>query len=146
MELIIAKNLAELPAIAAQILAKFGENKIFAFQGLMGSGKTTLIKELCKQMHVADVVSSPTFALVNEYFTDKGQSIFHFDFYRIKSIEEAFDFGYEEYFFGDGICFIEWPEVIEELIPDEAILIKIEVMPDESRKFSFSIKEQKNAS
>jgi len=112
----------------------------------MGSGKTTLIKELCKQMHVADVVSSPTFALVNEYFTDKGQSIFHFDFYRIKSIEEAFDFGYEEYFFGDGICFIEWPEVIQELIPDEAILIKIEVMPDESRKFSFSIKEQKNAS
>ena len=140
MELIVAKDLTELPVVAANILKAFEGKRIFAFQGVMGAGKTTLIKELCHQMKVVDVVSSPTFALVNEYFTDKGKSVFHFDFYRIKSIEEAFDFGYEEYFFGEGICLIEWPEIIEELIPEEAIVINIEVMPDGSRRFSFTAK------
>ncbi|HUX54023.1 MAG TPA: tRNA (adenosine(37)-N6)-threonylcarbamoyltransferase complex ATPase subunit type 1 TsaE [Williamwhitmania sp.] len=141
MDVIVAKDLTELPAVAEHILKAFEGKRIFAFQGLMGAGKTTLIKELCRQMNVVDVVSSPTFALVNEYFTDKGSSVFHFDFYRIQSVEEAFDFGYEEYFFGEGICLIEWPEVIDTLIPEEAIVIKIEVMQDESRRFSFFVKE-----
>lgn len=146
MEQVIAKDLSELPAVATYIIKSFKGNRIFAFQGLMGAGKTTLIKELCRQLHVVDVVSSPTFALVNEYFTDQGVSIFHFDFYRIKSIEEAFDFGYEEYFYGDGICLIEWPEVIEELIPDEAVIVKIEVMADDSRRFLITSKEGASAS
>lgn len=136
MEPIVIDNIDQLPQVAAKILATFEGKRLFAFQGAMGAGKTTLIKEICKQLQVVDVVSSPTFALVNEYTTTSGSFVYHFDFYRIKTIEEAYDFGYEEYFFGEGVCLIEWPEVIEELIPDDAVAIKIEVLPNGSRKFS----------
>ena len=136
MEPIVIDSINELPIVAQKIITSFKGKRLFAFQGTMGAGKTTLIKEICKQLNVVDVVSSPTFAIVNEYTTTTGDFVYHFDFYRIKTIEEAYDFGYEEYFFGKGVCLIEWPEVIEELIPEEAVVIKIELLPNGSRKFS----------
>jgi len=136
MEPIVINSVNELPMVAKTLISSFKGKRLFAFQGAMGAGKTTLIKEICKQLHVIDVVSSPTFAIVNEYTTTTGDFVYHFDFYRIKTIEEAYDFGYEEYFFGKGICLIEWPEVIEELIPEDTVMIKIELLPGGSRKFS----------
>lgn len=103
----------------------------------MGAGKTTLIRALCDAMGVADTVSSPTFALVNEYHDRDGMSIFHFDFYRINRIEEAFDLGYEEYFYGGGLCLVEWPEKIESLLPEDAMTIQIEVTGTETRTIRF---------
>lgn len=136
MEPITITSIDGLPMVAEKILTSFKGKRLFAFQGTMGAGKTTLIKEICKQLQVVEVVNSPTFSLVNEYTTATGGFVYHFDFYRIKKIEEAYDFGYEEYFFGEGICLIEWPEVIEELIPEDTVAIKIDLLPDGSRKFS----------
>ena len=136
MEPIVIDSIDGLPSVAEKIITSFPGKRIFAFQGTMGAGKTTLIKEICKRLRVVDVVSSPTFAIVNEYTTVSGEFVYHFDFYRIKTIEEAYDFGYEEYFFGKGICLIEWPEVIEDLIPEEAVVVKIELLSNGSRKFS----------
>ena len=118
-------NIAELDAVARQIMEAFREERIFALQGEMGAGKTTLIKHLCKFLGVADVVASPTFAIINEYRTSGGNSVYHFDFYRIKNKEEVMDIGYEEYFYSGNYCFLEWPEKIPELLPDEFVLIKI---------------------
>ncbi len=136
MEPITITCIDGLPMVAEKILTSFKGKRLFAFQGTMGAGKTTLIKEICKQLQVVEVVNSPTFSLVNEYTTATGGFVYHFDFYRIKKIEEAYDFGYEEYFFGEGICLIEWPEVIEELIPEDTVAVKIDLLPDGSRKFS----------
>lgn len=136
MEPITITSIDGLPMVAEKILTSFKGKRLFAFQGTMGAGKTTLIKEICKQLQVVEVVNSPTFSLVNEYTTASGGFVYHFDFYRIKKIEEAYDFGYEEYFFGEGICLIEWPEVIEELIPEDTVAVKIDLLPDGSRKFS----------
>ena len=120
-------NLSELPAIAKQLLQSFDGEKVVAFHGVMGAGKTTLIKALCEALGVQDTISSPTFSIVNEYRTIKGEKIYHFDFYRIKSVEEAYDMGYEEYFYSKAYCFIEWPEKIEELMPLNYEKIGIEV-------------------
>lgn len=136
MEPITITSIDGLPMVAEKILNSFKGKRLFAFQGTMGAGKTTLIKEICKQLQVVEVVNSPTFSLVNEYTTADGGFVYHFDFYRIKKIEEAYDFGYEEYFFGEGICLIEWPEVIEELIPEDTVAVKIDLLSDGSRKFS----------
>lgn len=136
MEPITITSIDGLPMVAEKILTSFKGKRLFAFQGTMGAGKTTLIKEICKQLQVVEVVNSPTFSLVNEYTTATGGFVYHFDFYRIKKIEEAYDFGYEEYFFGEGICLIEWPEVIEELIPEDTVAVKIDLLSDGSRKFS----------
>ena len=136
MEPITITSIDGLPMVAEKILTSFKGKRLFAFQGTMGAGKTTLIKAICKQLQVVEVVNSPTFSLVNEYTTATGGFVYHFDFYRIKKIEEAYDFGYEEYFFGEGICLIEWPEVIEELIPEDTVAVKIDLLPDGSRKFS----------
>ncbi len=110
-------NLSQLPAVAKQLLKSFDEKKIIAFYGAMGAGKTTLIKAICVELGVTDTISSPTYSIVNEYRTSNGEKIYHFDFYRIKSVEEAYDMGYEEYFYSNAYCFIEWPEKIEELMP-----------------------------
>lgn len=134
MEPIIINTIDSLPLVAEKILTTFKGKRMFTFQGTMGAGKTTLIKEICRQLNVVDVVNSPTFSLVNEYTTTDGGLVYHFDFYRIRKIEEAYDFGYEEYFFGEGICLIEWPEVIEELIPEGAVAVKIELLPAGERK------------
>ena len=128
MSKITLTNLSQLPAIAKQLLQYFDDEKIIAFYGAMGAGKTTLIKALCEELGVKDTVSSPTFSIVNEYHTRKGEKVYHFDFYRIKSVDEAYDMGYEEYFYSKAYCFIEWPEKIGELMPltYEKITIDVE--------------------
>ncbi|MCF8225828.1 MAG: tRNA (adenosine(37)-N6)-threonylcarbamoyltransferase complex ATPase subunit type 1 TsaE [Bacteroidales bacterium] len=118
---------------AKQLVTKMGTCKKVAFSGEMGAGKTTLIKAVCRVLGVREMVNSPTFALINEYFTDRGESIFHFDLYRIEEISEMYDLGYEDYFFSDAYCFVEWPEKASELIPDEFLFLHIDVKEDGSR-------------
>ena len=119
------ENLEQLNTIAKQILEYASPHKKFAFYGEMGVGKTTLIKALSLQLGVVDVVTSPTFSIVNEYLTKEDCKIYHFDFYRLEVEQEAFDMGYEEYFFSDSYCFIEWPEKITNLIEDDMIVVKM---------------------
>ena len=123
----------DLPAVAKKFVALMGDNRIFALYGDMGAGKTTFIKAVCEALGVKDVINSPTFAIVNEYSTGNGRLVYHFDFYRIRKKEEAFDFGYEEYIYSDAICFIEWPELIEDLLPEESKEVRIRINPDGSR-------------
>jgi len=137
METLVARSLDELSTIALKIIECKMEERVFAIKGKMGAGKTTLIKAFCDVLEVEDVVSSPTFALVNEYHTDKGSPVFHFDFYRVKKIEEVFDIGYEEYFFSNEYCFIEWPEIVRELLPESYVYINIEVGKNEERIIQF---------
>jgi tRNA threonylcarbamoyladenosine biosynthesis protein TsaE len=132
MEIVI-KDKRHLHTAARQLLKRSGENKLFAFYGAMGSGKTTFIKAICESLGAVDIVSSPTFTLVNEYKTSDGESIFHIDFYRIKKQEEVFDFGIEEYLTGDSYCFMEWPELVEEILPSETVKVKISVDENEQR-------------
>ena len=124
---------------AAKELLKFSEDKkILAFYGSMGAGKTTFIKAICEVLDTFDIVTSPTFTLVNEYSTSKGEAIYHIDFYRIKKLEEVYDFGIEEYLTGDSYCFLEWPELVEEILPSETVRIKITVDENEQRTLSIS--------
>jgi tRNA threonylcarbamoyladenosine biosynthesis protein TsaE len=127
------KDKRHLHTAAKQLLKQSGNNKLFAFYGAMGSGKTTFIKAICESLGAIDIVSSPTFTLVNEYKTSDGESIFHIDFYRIKKQEEVFDFGIEEYLTGDSYCFMEWPELVEEILPSETVKVKISVDEYEQR-------------
>ena len=131
------ENTESLAAAARKFVDEMGKNRVFAFYGKMGAGKTTFIKAICEALGVEDVVTSPTFAIVNEYATADGDSIFHFDFYRIKKLEEVYDMGYEEYFYGGALCFIEWPELIEELLPDDAVKVYITENADGTRTVSF---------
>jgi tRNA threonylcarbamoyladenosine biosynthesis protein TsaE len=119
-------TLGQLSEVAVDLITGFPESRIFALYGTMGSGKTTFIQEICKVLNVCDTITSPTFAIVNEYFTVAGASVYHFDFYRIKEIGEAFDLGYEDYFFSSGYCLIEWPEKIEALLPENYVEVIIE--------------------
>lgn len=130
------KSTAELDAIAKELIEEFGTNRIFAFYGKMGAGKTTFIQAICRALGSTDNVTSPTFALINEYNAAGDNSVFHFDFYRIKDIEEAFDLGYEDYIYSGNYCFIEWPEMIEQLLPEHLVEVKIEVKDDDSRMIS----------
>ena len=121
-------------AVAAQrFVQAMGDRRVFAFYGKMGAGKTTFIRAICEALGVEDTVASPTFAIVNEYADARGESVFHFDFYRIKNLREAVDIGCEEYFYCGRPCFIEWPELIEELLPEDAVKVCIEVLDNESR-------------
>lgn len=124
---IISSSESNLPEIAGALLNQYPTSRIFAFFGQMGAGKTTFIKSLCRALDVKENVSSPTFSLINEYHTSDGSRVFHFDFYRIKKIEEAFDMGYEDYFFSGEYCLIEWPELIEPLLPSGTIKVQIAV-------------------
>ena len=126
-------SINDLPEAADAILEALNGRSIVAFWGEMGAGKTTLIRALCDRLGVTDTVTSPTFALVNEYHTETGEPIYHFDFYRINRIEEVFDFGYEEYFYSGNLCLIEWPEKIEGLLPEETLSVRIRITGDESR-------------
>lgn len=133
MEIII-KDISQLKEAARKLIEYMGDKRIFAFYGSMGAGKTTLIKAICEQMGSIDVATSPTFTLVNEYNTSGGEILYHFDFFRIEKIEEVFDFGFEEYLQSGNHCFMEWPEKIEDLLPEETVMVKINVNDDGSRK------------
>jgi len=130
---LFAENLEQLDSIAKQILDYTSTHKKFAFYGEMGVGKTTLIKALSLQIGVTDAVSSPTFSIVNEYQADENTKIYHFDFYRIEDEKEAYDIGYEEYFFSNAYCFIEWPEKIPNLIEEDMVQIKMSVVGNTRR-------------
>ena len=119
-------DLNSIDAAAAQFVENMGGRRIFAFYGKMGAGKTTFIRAVCRKLGVEEEVTSPSFAIVNEYKSEtSGRSIFHFDFYRIKRIEEVYDLGYEDYFYGGGLNFLEWPELVEPLLPDETVRVEI---------------------
>ena len=125
------KDLEHIREAARTFVDAMGDQHVFAFYGSMGAGKTTFIKAICEELGVEDVVTSPTFAIVNEY---EGECpIYHFDFYRIKKLEEVYDMGYEDYFYGDGLCFIEWPEMMEELLPEGTIKVQIKENADGTR-------------
>lgn len=134
MKYINIPDLKSIDKAAALFVDILDSKRIVAITGEMGAGKTTFIQAICRVLGVPQIVNSPTFALINEYFTRSGESIFHFDFYRIEDPAELFDIGYEEYMYSGSYCFIEWPEKANELIPDEALRIKIEVRKDESRQ------------
>lgn len=135
MEKIQINSLHELDEAASKILNAISPNRIVCLYGAMGAGKTTLIKSICKVLGVTDTVVSPTFALINEYSTPSGNPVYHFDFYRINKLEEVYDFGYEEYFYSSqGICLIEWPELIEDILPPEGVVrFQIDVRDDGGR-------------
>ena len=128
------QSLEHIHEAASQFIEAMGDNTVFAFYGKMGAGKTTFIKAVCEELGVEDVVTSPTFAIVNEYRSDStGELIYHFDFYRIKKLEEVYDMGYEDYFYCGAVCFIEWPELIEELLPGDAVKVTIDEQADGTR-------------
>lgn len=121
------QSLDQIHEAARQFVGTMGDNTVFAFYGKMGAGKTTFIKAVCEVLGVSDVITSPTFAIVNEYRSDEsGELIYHFDFYRIKRLEEVYDMGYEDYFYSGALCFIEWPELVEELLPGQTVKVTIE--------------------
>lgn len=120
-------NLENIRAAAHEFVEAIGDNTVFAFYGKMGAGKTTFIKAICEELGVEDVITSPTFAIVNEYRSDEsGELIYHFDFYRIKKLDEVYDMGFEDYFYSGALCFIEWPELVDELLPSDAVKVTIE--------------------
>ena len=138
------KNQETIREAARSFIQQMGNGHVFAFYGQMGAGKTTFIKAICEELGVEDVITSPTFAIVNEYevrgaeansslFTLHSSLIYHFDFYRIKKLEEVYDMGYEDYFYSGALCFIEWPELIEDLLPDDAVKVSIDENADGTR-------------
>ena len=135
-------SLENIREAARQFVNNIGNHTVFAFYGNMGAGKTTFIKAVCEELGVVDVITSPTFAIVNEYsFTSHlsshtSNSIYHFDFYRIKKLEEVYDMGFEDYFYSGALCFIEWPELIEEVLPDDAVKVSITENADGTRTVS----------
>ena len=129
----IARSVENLFSVAESIISEFGNERIIAFEGKMGAGKTTLIKAFCQVLGVEDVVSSPTFSLVNVYNDKDGRNVFHFDFYRIKKLEEVYDIGYEEYFYSGDYCLIEWPEMVRQIMPESYVLVTIEIDDSENR-------------
>lgn len=126
------RNLGDINNAAKQFIALLGESRVIALYGDMGVGKTTFVKAVCEELGIEDTATSPTFAIVNEYHGGE-QTIYHFDFYRINSQEEAYDFGYEEYFYSGNICFVEWPELVEDLLPDDVMRLKFTENEDGSR-------------
>ena len=140
MEILI-KDISEIAEAAKKFVAAMGDRTVFAFYGKMGAGKTTFIKAVCEELGVQDVINSPTFAIVNEYMDGEGEPIYHFDFYRIKNQQEVLDIGYEDYVYSGNVCFMEWPELIENLLPGDAVKVTIEEEEDGRRvKFSQSPK------
>ena len=130
------QDLEHINEAAKVFVEHIGDHTVFAFYGKMGAGKTTFIKAICEELGVNDVITSPTFAIVNEYSLTS-DSIFHFDFYRIKKLEEVYDMGFEDYFYSGALCLIEWPELIEEVLPEDAVKVSITENADGSRTVDF---------
>lgn len=130
---ILIKNTDEIANAAREFVEKMDGQTIFAFYGKMGVGKTTFIKAICEELGVTDVINSPTFAIVNEYLSGDGEPIYHFDFYRIKKDQEVLDIGFEDYVYSGNLCLMEWPELIEDFLPEETVKVTIEEQPDGSR-------------
>ncbi len=126
-------GLDQIHEAARSFIENMGDHTVFAFYGEMGAGKTTFIKAICEVLGVEDVINSPTFAIINEYRSETGELIYHFDFYRINKIEEAYDLGYDDYFYSGALCFIEWPEKVEELLPGDCVSVTITANEDGSR-------------
>lgn len=133
MNEVTIKNLADIDRAAEEFLQKIGENKLIAFYAPMGSGKTTFTTAICRVLGVGDAVCSPTFTIINEYLTAEGESVFHFDFYRLTKPSEAMDIGLYDYLDSGCLCLMEWPENVEELLPDETLKVTIRVNEDQSR-------------
>jgi tRNA threonylcarbamoyladenosine biosynthesis protein TsaE len=131
-----AQSTSDLPGIASSLINYSGSQKIFLFYGDMGAGKTTFIKSLCEYLGTRELVTSPTFSIVNEYGSERNR-IYHFDFYRLKNQNEALDLGYEEYFYSGNYCFIEWPEKIADLLPPHYIRVDIRVLDNNERLLTF---------
>lgn len=136
MTTIQINDIENIHEAAREFINQIGDARVFAFYGKMGVGKTTFIKAICEELGCQDVITSPTFAIVNEYSSDT-TPIYHFDFYRIKKLEEVYDMGYEEYFYSGALCLIEWPELIEEILPDDAVRVNINEQEDGSRTITF---------
>ena len=136
MEITI-NGLDTIRSAARQFIENIGSSRVFAFYGKMGAGKTTFVKALCEELGCDDVITSPTFAIVNEYTDGDQQPVYHFDFYRIKKLEGVYDMGYEEYFYSGALCLIEWPELIEDVLPDDTVRVTIEEQADGSRLLTF---------
>ena len=136
MKKIEIESLSELPKVAEAVLGELRGRSVVLFRGPMGAGKTTLISRIAAALGAEDTVTSPTFALVNQYEGEGGRRIYHFDFYRINNVEEALDLGYEEYFYSGELCLVEWPEKIEPLLPEDAMTVTITVREDEHRCFT----------
>ena len=134
MKRIEIDSLSELERVAEEILSSIGERRVVLLRGGMGAGKTTLVSRIAAKLGAEDTVTSPTFALVNQYEGREG-TIYHFDFYRINRVEEVFDLGYEEYFYSGELCFVEWPEMVEGLLPEDAMEVRITVGDDDKRIF-----------
>lgn len=135
---IYIRSLEDIHSAARRFIEAIDGRTVFAFSGKMGAGKTTFIKAVCEELDVNDVVNSPTFAIVNEYFSEQlSAPVYHFDFYRIKKLAEAYDMGAEDYFYSGNLCFIEWPEPVEEILPEDTVNVNIEEMPDGSRRIRF---------
>jgi tRNA threonylcarbamoyladenosine biosynthesis protein TsaE len=132
-------SIGQIHQTAKQFIQAMEGKTIFAFYGSMGAGKTSFIKAICEELGVKDVINSPTFAIINEYTLPNGNPIYHFDFYRIEKTEEAFDLGYEEYFYSGRYCFIEWPEKIENLLPSDCVKVYIKELPDDKREVDIKI-------
>lgn len=136
-------SIDEIADAAAKFVQTMGDNRVFAFYGKMGAGKTTFIKAVCEQLGVTDVINSPTFAIVNEYLDGNGEPVYHFDFYRFQksdhaaALAEVLDIGYEDYVYSGNLCFMEWPELIEELLPEDVVKVFIEELEDGTRKIEF---------
>ena len=129
-------NEEELQEVARKLISNFSHIKVWCFNAEMGAGKTTLAKKICKELGVKDEMSSPTFGIVNEYLASDGKGIYHFDFYRLKDIEEAIDIGVEEYLYSGNLCLLEWPEIIDPLLPDEYLQISIKLVGDNTRSLT----------
>jgi len=131
------KSIDGIVEAAKAFVDAMGEKRVFAFYGKMGVGKTTFIKAVCEEMGVEDVINSPTFAIVNEYVDGRGEPVYHFDFYRIKKEQEVLDIGYEDYVYSGNVCFMEWPELIEGLLPADVVKVNIEEDEDGGRAIRF---------
>ena len=137
------QDLEHIREAARTFIENIGDHTVFAFYGKMGAGKTTFIKAICEELGVSDVITSPTFAIVNEYSLTShlspltSDSVYHFDFYRIKKLEEVYDMGFEDYFYSGALCLIEWPELIEEVLPEDAVKVSIQEKEDGSRAILF---------